>query len=78
MVCESFGCMPNDAIEAIENDVGGLIFKIIELRAYASAKQQYDSAPSADKRPTGGIYDRVSETVFALKRKEIAKRKADV
>lgn len=68
-VCEEFHCLPAEAIDAIENDIGGLIFTIIELRSYAKAKEEFDSTPM-EKRRKSAMMDKVSEI-----RTEIAKAK---
>jgi hypothetical protein len=63
--------LPCEAIEAVENDVGGLLFRIMDLRAYAEAKRIYDSTPM-DKRPKTKILDMVSEIKASFVRERIA------
>ena len=69
-VCEAYGCLPEAAIEAIENDVGGLIFTIMELRSYAETKHEYDSTPM-DKRRKSSMMDKVSEIRVAIANEKI-------
>lgn len=66
--------MPAEAIEALENDVGYLIYKILDLRAYARAKETYDSSPP-DKRPRTTAMDLVSEITMGIAKKEIIRRR---
>lgn len=68
--------MPSVAIQALDNDVGGLIFKIIDLRAYAQAKDTYDSTPM-DKRPRTLLMSLVSEITMSIAKEEIAKRQTE-
>jgi hypothetical protein len=75
-VCEEFPCYgPAEAIEALENDVGGLIFKILDLRAYSKAKEIYDTTPM-DKRPKSKLIDKVSEITMELAKERIAQAQA--
>lgn len=78
-VCEEFRCVPSIALEEIENDVDGLLFKIIELRNYAKAKTEYEEGlkeSDLSKRPSGPLIEKVQENVFDIAREKIeAKRK---
>jgi hypothetical protein len=69
-VCEEFHCLPSEAIEAIEDDVGGLLFTIIELRSYARAKEDYENTPM-DKRKKSYMMDKVSEIKTAIAKEKI-------
>ena len=76
-VCEEFNCLPAAAIEAIDDDIGGLLFKIIGLRSYKKAKEQFDEGqkePDLTKRPSGPLFDKVREIEWELN-KEKLKRK---
>jgi hypothetical protein len=55
----------------MENDIGGLLFTIIELRAYARAKETYESTPM-DKRPKNKMIDMVGSIKVAIQKKKIA------
>jgi len=50
-VCQEFGCLPAAAGKAIEEDENGVIFRIMALRAYSSAKHQWDERPKDAKGP---------------------------
>lgn len=69
-MCEEFHCLPADAIEAIDNDVGGLLFTIIELRNYAKAKEIYDTTPM-EKRPKSATIDLVGEIKAGIAKERI-------
>ena len=62
-VCEEFGCLPAAAQEALEEDEGGLIFKIIDLRSYAAAKHHWDNDP---KHAKGKAVERVKAIELEL------------
>lgn len=47
-----------------------MIFRIIDLRAYAKAKQIYDTT-EMEKRPKGHLMDIVSEITMGLAKKRI-------
>lgn len=70
LVCEEFGGYPADAIENLNNDVNGLIFKIMDLRNYHRSKQAYDedvkNQPDMTKRRNSAGIDRVRTMVFSL------------
>lgn len=44
MVCEAFGCLPSEARREIEDEDADLLFTILDLRGYASAKATVDAA----------------------------------
>ena len=73
-MCEEFNCLPAEAIDALENDVGGLIFKILDIRSYLKAKQIYDST-SMNERPKTPAMDKVSEITMGLARERIERLK---
>ena len=50
-MCEEFHCLPAEAGEALENDEGGIILTIINLRSYAHAKNSWDTSPKTAKGP---------------------------
>lgn len=70
-ICEEFPCYgPAEAHEALENDTGYTIFKIMDFRAYAKAKEIYDSTP-LENRPKTAMMERVSEITMGLAKKRI-------
>jgi len=73
-VCEEFHCLPAEAIEAIENDIDGMLFKILDVRIYSQAKHIYDTTPM-DKRPKTTAINKVSEITMGLARERIEKFK---
>jgi len=75
-VCEEFHCLPSAAIEALDNDEGFLIFKILDFRAYARAKEVYDSTPM-DKRPKNLMMEKVSEITMGLAKERIERMTKD-
>ncbi|MEE9359072.1 MAG: hypothetical protein V3U85_01175 [Hyphomicrobium sp.] len=40
-MCESFQCLPHEAVRALENDPDHLISKVLGLRAFAGAWRSY-------------------------------------
>ena len=51
-----------------------LALEIIELRAYARAKQALDNAQSLDQAPTGPMADLVWDVMAELHRRRVAER----
>ena len=47
-VSQEFGCLPDEAREAIENDFNGSIFKIMDMRGFADAKARIERANAKD------------------------------
>jgi len=47
-VCEEFGCLPDAARRALDNDFNGSLFKILDLRGLASAKSRIDHAAKGE------------------------------
>lgn len=73
-VCEEYHCLPAQAIEAIDNDVDGLLFKIIDFRAYAEAKRLYEQGQKEtdlERRPSGPLIDRVRDIFWELSREKL-------
>lgn len=70
LVCESFGCTPTQAMHELEHGPAGLIYEILELRAYADATRQVSRAKTQDEMPPGRMTDWVMDV-----RAEIFKRK---
>jgi hypothetical protein len=68
-VCQEFPCFsPAEALEALEQDAGGLIFRIMEYRSYASAYELHESTKTMDfaKRPKGAMLDLVRANGFLI------------
>lgn len=43
-VCEAFGCLPSEALREIVEGPAELIWRILELRAFARGKEEADHA----------------------------------
>lgn len=56
-MCEEFGCLPDAARHALEDDCNGSIFQLLDFRALANAKQRIDAA-SKGNRPTDAAASR--------------------
>ena len=50
-MCEEFGCLPDAARHALEDDCNGSIFQLFDFRSLANAKQRIETAGKGD-RPT--------------------------
>lgn len=44
VICEAFGCVPSVAVREIDRGYGDLIWRILDLRAFANMKHQRDEA----------------------------------
>lgn len=78
-VCEEFNCLPSQAIRELENDaVDGVVMRIIEMRAFARAKEAYDRVEEEADMPTGKMVQLVKEIDFAVAREDIAAAKANL
>lgn len=64
-ICEEFHCLPDAARRALEQDVGGSIFKILDFRSLASAKGRIDQA-DAKNRPTDASANRFIQIQMEL------------
>ena len=71
-VCEEFHCLPSEAAREIMEDPAQMAFDIMELRAYARAKEALDNAKNSKDVPKGVLVDRVWEIEHELlkRRKE--------
>ena len=67
-VCEEFGCLPDAARRAIENDYNGSLFKIIDMRGLANAKTRIDGAAKGEV-PT----DRTAQRYLRLHLESVGK-----
>jgi len=50
-ICEEFGCLPDAARRALDDDCNGSIFHLLDFRSLANAKQRIETAGKGD-RPT--------------------------
>jgi len=65
-VCDEFGCLPDAAREALDADLNGSIFQIIDMRGLASAKSRIDNAERG-KVPT----DRAAQRYLRLQMESV-------
>lgn len=73
-LCEEFQCLPSAALQEWRQAPAGLLEEIIEMRAYARAKEMVDGATTADARkrlPRTPLFELVKEIEFALAHEEI-------
>ena len=47
-LCEEFNCLPSDALREVMRAPFGLLERIIESRAYAYMKRQWENAETAE------------------------------
>ncbi len=47
-ICDEFGCLPSVAIREMEETPAGLLWTILDMRAYARAKADIDRAKEDD------------------------------
>ncbi|HXH05850.1 MAG TPA: hypothetical protein VNI83_04595 [Vicinamibacterales bacterium] len=76
-LCEEFHCLPSAALAELASETGWLALDILPLRAYARAKEVYDSAPDKDQLPKTPLLDLVEEITFALAAERWRARKAE-
>jgi len=69
-ICEEFHCLPTAALAELLDDPAGMAIEILELRAYARAKESLDNAKSKNDVPSSPMVDMVMEI-----QAELAKRK---
>ena len=63
-VCEEFGCLPAEAVDALENDPEHLILDIMLLRGFARTKEAYDNAKRKIDLPQSPMLERLLEIEF--------------
>lgn len=76
-LCEEFHCLPSEALREWERAPSGLLEEILELRAFAHAKQICDHAKEAKDIPQTPMTDLVQTIEFGLMRERRRKRDAD-
>jgi hypothetical protein len=69
-ICEEFHCLPTAALTELLDDPAGMAIEILELRAYARAKESLDNAKSKNDVPDSPMIDMVMEI-----QADLAKRK---
>jgi len=69
-ICEEFHCLPTEAVKELLDDPLNMALEIMELRAYARAKEVLDNAKSKNDVPSSPMVDMVMEI-----QAELAKRK---
>ncbi len=62
-VCEEFGCLPDVAESALEDDLG-LIPTILTLRAFARTKEVYDNSEDYLNLPQSRMMDLLQDIEF--------------
>ncbi len=65
-VCEEFHCLPSAAVNELMDDPDRLALEIIELRAYARAKEQLDNAKKSTDVPKTPMIEKVWEVQAEL------------
>ena len=73
LVCDAFHCLPSEAVEELENDIGGSVMRIITMRAFARAKEMYEGAKSAKDLPDNPMIDLVQEIEFDIVKRELGR-----
>ena len=77
-LCEEYHVTPDEAERMWLDDPEDRAVRILELRAYARAKQQYDQVGGKiEKLEQSDLMDTVIENVFALHKARVAAREAD-
>ena len=77
-VCESFGCLPDQAERLLLDDPTDRAVRIMELRAYADAYRAYTSHDGkVEDLEESPMMDAVIENVFRLHQQRVARRSAD-
>ncbi len=75
VICDEFHCLPDEAEEAINNDVNGRLFRILTLRNYNRAKQQYESGQKEEdvaKKPKGPLIELVKDIQWEINKEVFA------
>lgn len=76
LVCEHFHCDPQRALQLIDDDIDGLLFRIIDLRVYARAKEIFDTTP-VEKRKNTPLMDMVGSVTVELAKERIQRKLDD-
>lgn len=71
-ICEEFGCTPSQALYELDETPWPLVFDVMELRAFARAKQTVDDAKKAEDIPKTPMIDWVMDV-----KKEIIKQRRE-
>jgi hypothetical protein len=70
-ICEEFGCTPSEAL----NEPLQLALDVMDLRAYAKAKQIYETTKDAKDIPDSPIIDWVYRVSYERKQQRNRQRK---
>lgn len=76
-LCEEFHCLPSDAYREWLTAPAGLLEEILEMRAFARAKEIVDAAKTAQDIPRGRIFDLVKQIAFETAREDLDRRQAE-
>lgn len=77
-MCEEFSVLPAVALDAIENDEEGLIFRVIDVRDYSksfAAFTEDQKLPMEKRRNSSGI-ERVRDIYWGLQKRLLAEKLA--
>lgn len=66
LICEAFGCTPSVAWRELTAGPHGLVWEVIEARAYRNTKARIEAAKSEAETPTGPMADLVMEIAAEL------------
>ena len=73
--CEEFGCGITQAMYDLENAPHGLIFEVLDLRAFVRTKNALDNTKETKDAPTGLMADRVWAAWAAVKEERKEQRR---
>lgn len=73
-MCEEFHCLPSQAVRELMDDPSQIALDIMELRAYARAKECLDNAKDPKDVPDHPMIDRV----FEIQAELLKRRRGDV
>lgn len=71
-ICEEFHCLPSQAEKELFDDPKQMALDILELRAYARAKEMLDNAKRPEEVPDSPMIDRV----FLIQHEIMGRKKA--
>ena len=69
-ICEEFHCLPSEAMKEIMDDPSQMAFDIMELRAYAAAKEALDNAKKESDIPKSPMVEKVWEVIGELVKRQ--------
>ena len=74
-ICEEFHCLPSEALTELLDEPRGMALDILELRAYARAKEAMDNAKRKEDIPDSPMVGQVWEVQHELMRRRRDERK---